>query len=161
PSGLGHLQKGHGTAFADLDADGDLDVFAQMGGAFRSDLFHNACFENPGFGNRWLAVRLEGRQSNRSALGARIRAVIVEGGKQRSVYRTISSGGSFGANPLRAHLGLGQAEKIESLEVFWPKTGKTQVFRDVPLDRYLEIVEGEERFEAHELHPVKLGGGAR
>ncbi|HEX6882114.1 MAG TPA: VCBS repeat-containing protein, partial [Planctomycetota bacterium] len=47
PSGLGHLQKGHGTAFADLDADGDLDVFAQMGGAFRSDLFHNACFENP------------------------------------------------------------------------------------------------------------------
>jgi len=159
PSGLGHLQKGHGVAFADLDFDGDLDIFCQMGGAFRSDKFHNALFENPGFGNHWLAVRLEGRKSNRSAMGARIRADIIEDGAKRSVYRWVGSGGSFGANPLRQHLGLGHATKIELLEVFWPTTGKTQVFRDIPLDRYLEIVEGVDKPEVHVLQPVKLGGG--
>ena len=135
PSGLGHLQNGHGVAFADFDFDGDLDIFCQMGGAFRSDLFHNAFFENPGFGAHWLAVRLECKQSNRSAMGARIKATITEGGAQRSVYRWVGSGGSFGASPLRQHLGLGQASKLESLEVFWPTTGKTQTFKDIPLDR--------------------------
>jgi hypothetical protein len=159
PSGLGHLQKGHGVAFADFDFDGDLDIFCQMGGAFRSDLFHNAFFENPGFGGHWLAVRLEGKQSNRSAMGARIKATITEGGAQRSVYRWVGSGGSFGASPLRQHLGLGQASKLESLEVFWPTTGKTQTFKDIPLDRYVEIVEGSDQPAIHELKAVKLGGG--
>jgi hypothetical protein len=159
PSGLGHLQKGHGIAFADFDFDGDLDIFAQMGGAFRADKFHNAFFENPGFKNHWLSVRCEGKSSNRSALGARLKATITEDGAQRTVYRTVSSGGSFGANPLRQHLGLGKATKIESLEVLWPKTGKTQVFKDVPLDRYVEIVEGVDELKVHALTPVKLGGG--
>jgi hypothetical protein len=86
---------------------------------------------------------------------------VSEGGVKRSVYRTIGSGGSFGANPLGAHLGLGRAETIESLEVLWPTTGKTQVFRGVPLDRYLEIVEGQDEPAVHELEPVKLGGGKR
>jgi len=161
PSGTGHLQKGHGIAFADFDLDGDLDIFAQMGGAFRSDQFRNALFENPGFGNRWLAVRLEGRRSVRCALGARIRAEIVEDGKRRSVYRTVSSGGDFGGNPLRQHLGLGKAARVETLEVLWPATGKTQVFKDLPADRLVEIVEGDDRPVIKELKPVHLGGGAR
>jgi hypothetical protein len=158
PSGLGHLQKGHGVAFADFDFDGDLDVFCQMGGAFRSDKFHNALFENPGFGSHWLAVRLEGKKSNRSAMGARIRADIIEDGAKRSVYRWVGSGASFGASPLRQHIGLGHATKVELLDVFWPTTGKTQVFKDIPLDRYVEIVEGSDKPEVHELKPVRLGG---
>ncbi|HEX6882785.1 MAG TPA: CRTAC1 family protein [Planctomycetota bacterium] len=157
-SGLGHVQKGHGRSFADFDGDGDLDVFAQMGGAFKSDLFHNALYANPGFGNRWLAVRLEGTKSNRSALGARIRADIVEGGAKRSVYRWVSTGGSFGANPLRQHLGLGKAERLERLEVHWPTSKTTQVFTDLPLDRLVHIVEGEEKPRSIvELKPVHLG----
>jgi hypothetical protein len=160
-SGTGHLQKGHGVAFADFDQDGDLDIFAQMGGAFRADQFRNALFENPGVGNRWLAVRLEGRRSVRCALGARIRAEIVEDGKRRSVYRTVGSGGGFGANPLRQHLGLGKATRVETLEVLWPATGKTQVFKDLPADRLVEIVEGDDTPRVRELKPVRLGGGAR
>jgi len=141
--GFGHLQKGHGIAFADLDQDGDQDVFEQMGGAFPGDAFANALYENPGFGNHWLKVRLTGVESVRSAIGTRIRAVFREDGVERSVYRHVGSGGSFGANPLMQHLGLGRATKVDRLEVWWPKSDTTQVFRDLPADLRVEITEGE------------------
>jgi hypothetical protein len=156
-SGLGNVQKGHGRSFADFDGDGDLDVFAQMGGAFRSDLFHNALYENPGFGNHWLAVKLEGKKSNRCALGVKLRADLVEGGQKRSVYRVVGSGGSFGANPLRQHLGLGKAEKLERLEVYWPASKTRQVFENLPMDRFVHIIEGVDQPATQELKPVKLG----
>ncbi len=144
--GFGHLQKGHSIAFADLDNDGDQDVFQQMGGAFRGDAFGNVLYENPGFGTHWLKLKLVGVRSNRSAVGARIRLQIVEGGQRRSIYRHVNSGGSFGANPLRQEIGVGQAAVIDVLEVLWPATGITQVFRDVGVDQYLEITEGQERY---------------
>ena len=48
--GFGHLQKGHGVAFGDLDHDGDQDVYQVMGGAFEGDVAHNVLYENPGMG---------------------------------------------------------------------------------------------------------------
>ena len=144
--GFGHLQKGHSVVFADLDNDGDQDIFEQMGGAFPGDKYGNALFENPGFGNRWVAIRLIGAASNRSAIGARIRLTVMEDGGARSIYKHVNSGGSFGANPLRQTVGLGQAEKIETLEVFWPTTGVTQTFRDVPPNRFIRIVEDEAKY---------------
>ena len=140
-AGLGHLQKGHGVAFADFDHDGDLDLFLEIGGAYAGDVFSNALFENPGFGNQWLAVRLVGEDSNRSALGARIRAVIREDGVTRSVYKWVNSGGSFGANPLRQHMGLGRANAVDLLEIYWPSSDTTQEFRNVPASQILEVTE--------------------
>ena len=64
--GFGHLQKGHAVVFADLDNDGDQDVFEQLGGAFPGDKFFDALFENPGFKNHWLTIQLVGKQTNRS-----------------------------------------------------------------------------------------------
>ncbi len=156
--GFGHLQKGHGLAFADLDNDGDADVFQQMGGAYRGDEYGDALYENPGFKNHWLAIKLTGVETNRCAIGARIRADIEEGGKHRSVYRHVNSGGSFGCNPLRQTIGLGTATTILKLEIYWPTTVKTQVFRDVPVDQLIEIVEGDDRYRPVTLEQFKLGG---
>ena len=142
-AGFGHLQKGHAVAFADIDADGDLDVFEQMGGAFPGDGFGDALFENPGFGNRWLGLRLEGVESNRSAIGARIRVDLVDAdGGIRSVHRQVGGGGSFGGNPLRQTIGLGMPESVEKVEVYWPTTDLTQTFSNVAMDRLYRVVEG-------------------
>ena len=85
--GFGHLQKGHAVAFADLDHDGDQDVFEQLGGARKVDQYRDALFANPGNQNHWIKLRLIGVTTNRSAIGARIHVVVNEGGKPRSIYR--------------------------------------------------------------------------
>ena len=68
--GFGHLQKGHGVSFADIDNDGDQDLYVQTGGQLPGDHYHDALFENPGFNHHWITVKLTGRQSNRSAIAA-------------------------------------------------------------------------------------------
>ena len=158
--GFGHLQKGHGIAFADFDNDGDQDVLAQMGGAFPGDKYGNALFENPGFGRRWLALDLEGVRSNRAAIGARIRVDVVQGETKRSIHRAVGSGGSFGGNPMRQTIGLDRADRIERLEVWWPATDERQVFTDVPLDTFVKIVEGQGELQRERIvaRPFPVGG---
>jgi hypothetical protein len=141
--GFGHLQKGHAIAFADFDNDGDQDVFADMGGAYTGDTARNALFENPGHGNHWLTLKLEGVQCNRAAIGARIKVVVETKSGERAIYKTVCSGGSFGASPLRQEIGLGQATRIKQIEVFWPVPGQTQVLRDLAMDRFYRLRQGE------------------
>ena len=158
--GFGHLQKGHAVVFADLDNDGDQDIFEQLGGAFLGDKFHDALFENPGFGNHWISIELEGIETNRSAIGARIHLEIKENGQVRSIYKHVNSGGSFGANPLRQTIGVGKAERIQHIEIFWPTTGKTQVLKNIQVDRCLRIVEGRNDFTTIQLRQFHLRGQA-
>ncbi len=141
--GFGHLQKGHAVSFADIDNDGDQDVHEDMGGAMTGDVYPNILFENPGFGNHWLKLKLEGVRANRCAIGARVRVDIEEKGKVRSLHRTVGSGGSFGANPLRVELGLGKAEKIVAVEILWPGSGTRQSVRGLKLDQAYVVREGQ------------------
>ncbi|HEV8702309.1 MAG TPA: CRTAC1 family protein [Candidatus Polarisedimenticolia bacterium] len=141
--GFGMLQKGHGIAFGDLDNDGDQDVFSKVGGAVETDNFTSQLFLNPGHGNHWLKVQLEGVKTNRLAIGARVRVVVREGGTERSIYRTVNSGASFGASPLRAEVGLGQATEVLRVEVFWPVTGVTQVVTGLEPDHAYFLREGQ------------------
>jgi hypothetical protein len=142
-TGTGHLQKGHAIAFADLDDDGDEDVTLNVGGAVPGDNYDEALFENPGgYGNNWTSLRLVGVKTNRAAIGARITLRLRNDGEGSSLrYREVTSGGSFGAGSLVQHVGLGKAKVIESLEVFWPVSHTSQTFRDVPVNRFLEIRE--------------------
>lgn len=147
--GFGHLQKGHGIAFGDLDHDGDQDIYAVMGGAFEGDVFHNVLFENPGHGNHWITLRLEGTTSNRSAIGARIKAIVeTKGGSVRAIHRTVSTGGSFGASSLQQEIGLGAAQAVRAIEVTWPATGTTQRFEGVGRDQIVQIREGDSGIQA-------------
>lgn len=140
---VGHLQKGHAVSLADFDNDGDLDVFAVMGGWFSGDAFARALFANPGNKHNWLDVQLRGQQSNRYGIGARMHVTLTKSnGETQHIYRWMDSGGSFGANPLRAHFGLSDCERIDSLEVHWPTTGKTQKFSGIQANQLIQIDEG-------------------
>jgi hypothetical protein len=107
-------------------------------------------------GNTWMTIQLVGRQSNRSAIGARIRVQFEENGKTRSVYRHVNSGGSFGANPLRQTLGLGKAKTARLVEIFWPRTGQTQTLSDLPAGQFIQIVEGEKGYTKLSLKRFEL-----
>ena len=140
--GFGHLQKGHSVAFGDINNDGEEDVFEEMGGAYPGDNYPSVLYVNPGHGNHSVTLELEGTQTNRAAFGARLRVTIREAGKVRSIYRTVGYGSSFGGNPLRQHIGVGKATKIDEIQVFWPTSKLTQTFRDVAVDRAFHIKEG-------------------
>jgi hypothetical protein len=139
---VGNLQKGHGVAFGDLDGDGDQDILEEMGGWFESDMAKSVLFRNPGHGNHFVTLRLQGRQSNRSAIGARIKVHVATARGARDIRVTEGWGGSFGGSSLQQEIGLGAASAIEAIEVSWP-AGGTQVFREVAMDRVYSIIEGE------------------
>lgn len=157
--GFGHLQKGHGVAFADFDFDGDQEVFAVMGGAFSGDVYPNVLFANPGSpreatANRWITLRLRGTTSNRSALGARIRLLVGTPGWDREIFATVGTGGSFGASSLQQEIGLGDATEIRFAEVAWPG-GDTQTYRDLGLDSVLVLRQGAPSAEVVAVTPLR------
>ncbi len=159
-TGTGHLQKGHAVAFGDYDEDGDVDIFIQMGGPSNGDRYHNILFRNPGRGHHWLTVKLIGRKTNRAAIGARIK-VVTAGEAPMTIHRHISSGSSFGANPLRQTIGLGKAVRVARLEVDWPTSGTTQVFRDIDADRSIEINELDAGYRSSDVAPIRKAPGSR
>jgi hypothetical protein len=140
---VGNLQKGHGISFADLDDDGDEDIFIKMGGAYKGDAYQNSLFLNPGQNkNYWIGISLEGTKNNRAAIGTRIKVSFKENGMERSVYHDVNAGGSFGSNPLEQHIGIGSATMIESIEIKWPVGNYVQLFKNIRPDQHIKIKEG-------------------
>jgi len=132
-------------------------VFENIGGAYTADKFWSALFKNPGHGNHWLKLRLVGVKANRFAVGARIRVETTEDGRTREIFRTVNSGGSFGASSLRPHIGLGKAAVVDALEIRWPGSRLVQRFSGpIAADRVYEIREG-----VKELRPVEIAPKAQ
>ena len=108
--------------------------------SLNGDRYHNILFQNPGQKNNWLTVKLVGKKTNRPAIGARIK-VVTAGDRPLTVYRHVSSGSSFGANPLQQTIGLGKANRVAELEIHWPTSGTTQVFHDIAVNQAIEVTE--------------------
>lgn len=127
------LWSSRGAAFADYDNDGDIDVAV-------NNLDGNPWLLRNDGGNRkrWLSLRLEGSRSNRSAVGARVTALTGTGVQ----IREVRGGSSYqSTHDLRVHFGLGDAGKVQSLEVRWPD-GTAQRFTDVSGNRRYRLKEG-------------------
>ena len=161
-SGTGEWHKGHGVAFADLDNRGDEDIIFEVGGATLGDSHALRVFENPGHGNDWISVKLVGVKTNRAAIGARIKVTVENKGQgTRSIYRTVGSGGSFGASPLQQHIGLGKDATITDLEVWWPTSNTRQHFSNLEKNQFLEIKEFAQEYAKLDRKPYRLGGAKR
>ena len=117
----------------DLDNDGDVDlVITNNGGPL--DVLRN----NTAPDMHALEVRLVGVKSNRNGIGARV-TITAQG---RTEMREVKSGSSYlGQNDLRVHFGLGDATRIERIDVRWP-AGDVETIRDVASDQILTVTEG-------------------
>jgi hypothetical protein len=124
-----------GLAVGDIDNDGRVDVLLVNNG-MAPLLLHN----ESGAGNHWLGVKLQGSACNRDAVGAVVRWSA--GGATRQREKT--GGGSYlSSHDPRLVLGLGGTAKVDWVEVKWPRpSGRVERFTDVPVDRYVALVEG-------------------
>ena len=129
-----------GMAIGDFDNDGAVDVLISVNDAAPLLLRNQAAV-----GHHWLGVRLVGKNCNRDAVGARI--TYQAGDLKRSRIR-VGGGSYLSSHDPRIVLGIGTRPKIDWLEVKWPKpSAAVQRFTEVPIDRYISIVEGEAKWK--------------
>jgi len=125
--------SGRGMAIGDFDNDGDLDVLVSNNGEAPLLLRNQG-----GNKNNWVGLQLVATKSNPAAVGAVI--TWQAGGTKRTRLRT--GGGSYlSSSDPREILGVGQAAKIDSIEIRWP-SGVTDRLTNVPLNKYIKVVEG-------------------
>jgi len=122
---------GRGTAFADIDRDGDLDVLITAVGQ-KPRLLRN----DQKLGHHWLRVSLQGKLHNRDAIGAWVELVLPDGTQlPRQVMPTRSY---LSQCELPVTFGLGSHERIDRLVIRWPD-GSEQEVRDLPVDQAIAI----------------------
>ena len=124
-----------GMAVGDFDNDGAVDVLVAVNDGAPVLLKNNAAA-----GNHWLGLRLVGKTANPDAIGAKV--TWKAGDLVRSRLK-IGGGSYLSAHDPRLVLGIGKRSRIDRLEISWPKPGgRTEAFTDLPIDRYITIVEG-------------------
>ncbi len=127
-----------GIASADIDSDGDLDLYVANWGGGDED---NVMYRNQSQG-RWLKLSLEGTDSNRMAVGSRVTITTRHDGRAHRQFRwLVSTTGYASQDDAVLHFGLGSAERVDELSVEWP-SGRQDTFRDLAANRHLRITEG-------------------
>jgi hypothetical protein len=134
-AGFDRVAIHRGSAFADFDRDGRVDIAVTALGEPPS-LLRNETAQ----AGHWLALRLEGTRSNRLGIGARVR-VVTSAGEQWN-QQTTSVGYASASEPV-VHFGLGKDTAASLVEIRWP-SGVVQTLKDVSGDRYLSVREPRE-----------------
>ena len=123
-----------GLALGDFNNDGAVDVLVAVNDGVPLLLKNNA-----GTGNHWLGVKLVGTKSNIDAVGAR---VTYQAGDLKRSRMKVGGGSFMSSHDPRMVLGLGEKTKLDWLEVQWPRPGGIERFVNLPVDRYITLVEG-------------------
>ena len=124
---------GRGSAYADVDGDGDLDVVLTYNGG-PARLFRN----EGGAENNWIRIELKGVKSNKDAIGAKVR---VEAGATTQVRQLFTARGYLSASEHTLTFGLGKETKASKVQIVWP-SGKTTELKDLEV-RKVYIVDEE------------------
>ena len=127
----------YGAAFGDYDRDGYLDLFIAK---CYDKTENNALYKNNGSGNNWLLLDLVGIVSNRSAIGAVVKAKAIIGGNPVRQMRRVSGQTGYCSQTLQLHFGLGDASVIDSLTITWP-SGIVQTLTGVSVNERLTVTE--------------------
>lgn len=130
----------HSFATGDLNNDGFQDVWANYGGGYiNSDPANpDRLWLNDGNDNHWFSVRLQGVESNRDAIGARVTIT----GPWGTQIREVRAGESYGmVTSFACSFGLGQYDVIPTLTIRWP-SGLVETFNDMTADQTITVIEG-------------------
>jgi len=125
-------KSSRGSAVADFDNDGDLDILV-VNMNDRPSLYRN----DGGNQNHWIGFRLEGTRSNRSAIGARVE---IEAGGRKQISYVLSGGSYLSQDDLRIHFGLGATTHVDRVRIRWPN-GNSEERGPVEADRVITIKE--------------------
>jgi hypothetical protein len=128
-----------GLAIGDFNNDGAVDVLISVNNSAPLLLRNNA-----GRHNHWLGIHLIGKKSNPDGVGAK---VTYQAGDLKRSRVKVGGGSYLSSHDPRIVLGLGNRDKMDWVEVKWPLPGgETQRFTDLPVDRYITVVEGEDKW---------------
>lgn len=132
-NGADRIEDGRGLAVFDYDEDGRLDL------VMRNYRAPSVLLRNSGEGGHWISFDLIGTRSNRDAVGARVRLRAGDDWQTRVVQ---TGSGYLSGSSRRLHFGLGEAVRVEQVEIEWPSGERTEI-RDLAADRSYRITEGD------------------
>ncbi len=145
--GLDQPSFSNGSAYGDLDNDGDLDLVVNNVNSEAFVFENHSEVEN----NHFLSVILKDRGPNKFAIGAKAIAYLKDGNK--IMVEQFPSRGFQSSIPYRLHFGLGKINSLDSLEIYWPDR-KRSVIKDIQVDQILEIYRDNLESEAVDPKPT-------
>jgi len=144
-SGITAAAKARGFAIGDYDNDGDMDAIVNCVNSVPQLLRCDSTLNRS-----WIKIRVVGVKSNRTGIGARLKVVAqtntpAVGGKPGAplvqIEEVRSCNGYYSASDLRIHFGLGEAKKVDLVEIRWP-SGMVDTLKDLDVNHLYVVQEG-------------------